>query len=159
YVCWAAQDRCSVYDQRIGARCDVTLVEHRVELQRAAIGDESSEAGTRDKGVDRQGRLADHEHVASDGGALQIDRARIDERRHADQLTLHRPVERHCVVEVAEREILPRRVQLRGAWCSEQRKRSEIGEAIVWVGAKVRYSHPERIASAPRGVGEMSQIE
>src|SRR5262249_54400860 len=58
-----------------------------------------------------------------------------------------------------EREILPRRVQLRGAWCSEQRKRSEIGEAIVWVGAKVRYSHPERIASAPRGVGEMSQIE
>src|SRR6516164_7275793 len=42
----AAEDRRPVYDQRIGARCDVALVEHRVELQRATIGEESSGAAT-----------------------------------------------------------------------------------------------------------------
>src|SRR5262245_47528216 len=54
------------------------------------------------RGVDRQASLAcagDHEHVASDRVALQIDRARVGERRHPDQVTLHRPVESHRVVE------------------------------------------------------------
>ena len=42
--CAARADRCAVYDQRIGARCGAALVEHRVELQRAAIGDEGAGA-------------------------------------------------------------------------------------------------------------------
>ena len=38
HTCWAARaNRRAVYDQRIGARCGAALVEHRVELQRAAI--------------------------------------------------------------------------------------------------------------------------
>ena len=46
HVCRTARaDRCAVYDQCIGARCDVALVEHRVELQRATIGDEGAGAG------------------------------------------------------------------------------------------------------------------
>ena len=64
---------------------------------------------------------SDHEHVAGDGVALQIDHARVGERRHADQVALQRPAERHCVVGVAEREILPRAVQRRGAChCGER---------------------------------------
>ena len=46
HVCCAARaNRRAVYDQRIGARGGAALVEHRVELQRAAIGDESAGAG------------------------------------------------------------------------------------------------------------------
>ena len=65
---------------------------------------------------------------------------------HADQMALQRPAERHCVVGVAEREILPRAVQRGGACHCGERQRSVVGEAVVWAGAEVRYGHPERIA-------------
>ena len=126
FVAPPGADRRAVYDQRIGARGGAALVEHRVELQRAAIGDEGAGAGN--PGLARAG---DHEHVASDGVALQIDRARVGERRHADQVALQRPAERHCVVGVAEREILPRAVQRGGACHCGEPQRSVVGEAVV----------------------------
>ena len=79
---------------------------------------------------------------------------------HADQVALQRPAERHCVVGVPEREILPRAVQRRGACHCGECQRSVVGEAVVWAGAEVRYGHPQRIAHAvPSGVGEVPQVE
>ena len=40
-----------------------------------------------------------------------------------------------------------------------ERQRSVVGEAVVWAGAEVRYGHPDRIAAAPSGVGEVPQVE
>ena len=74
-------------------------------------------------------------------------------------MALHRPAERHCVVGVPEREILPRAVQRGGACHCGERQRSVVGEAVVWAGAEVRYGHPKRIAAAPSGVGEVPQVE
>ena len=80
--------------------------------------------------------------------------------RHADQVALQRPAERHGVVGVPEREILPRAVERGGACHCGERQRSVVGEAVVWAGAEVRYGHPERIAPAvPIGVGEVPQVE
>src|SRR4029077_11300744 len=84
-------NRRAVYDQRIGARGGAALVEDRVEFQRAA-GDEGAGAGN-----PSLARTGDHEHVASDGVALQIDGARVGELVHADQVALQRPTERHGV--------------------------------------------------------------
>ena len=79
---------------------------------------------------------------------------------HADQVALQRPAERHGVVGVPEREILPRAVQRGGACHCGERQRSVVGEAVVWAGAEVRYGHAERIAHAvPIGVGEVPQVE
>ena len=79
---------------------------------------------------------------------------------HADQMALQRAAERHCVVGVPEREILPRAVERGGACHCGERQRSVVGEAVVWAGAEVRYGHPERIAHAvPIGVGEVPQVE
>ena len=70
--------------------------------------------------VRRKFRLYDH-LTAGDWVALQIDDARVGEGRYADQVALQRPAERHRVVGVAEREILPPccpewwRLSLRGA--------------------------------------------
>jgi hypothetical protein len=91
---------------------------------------------------------------------LQIDGARVGERLYADQVALQRPAERHCVVGVAEREILPRAVQRRGACHCGEPQDSVIGETVVWAVAEVRNGHSERIAHAvPIGVGEVPQVE
>ena len=109
----------AVDDQCIGERCGAALVEHGVEHQRAAIGDERAAAAGSRRGP--AAPASDHHYVARHGVALQIDHARIGERRHADHLALQRPAERHCVVGVPEREILPRAVQRRGAChCGER---------------------------------------
>ena len=102
--------------------------------------------GPGDPGLPRAG---DHEHVASDRVALQIDDARVGERRRADadQVALQRPTERHGVVGVSEREILPRAVERGGACHCGERQRSVVAEAVVWAGAEVRYGHAERIAT------------
>src|SRR5262249_14751451 len=70
--------------------------------------------------------------------------------------------ERHCVVGIVEREILPHGIQRRGACHCGEPQRSIIGidEAVVWAVAEVRDGHPEHIAAAVRsGLGEMPQVE
>ena len=77
-------------------------------------------------------RAGDHEHVASDGVALQIDGARVGERLHADQVALQRAAERHRVVGVPEREILrPDAVERGGACHCGECQRSVVIEAVV----------------------------
>jgi hypothetical protein len=154
----------AVHDQHVGLRCGPPLIEHRVEFQRAAIGDESSGAANAPNGErGREASLAsagDHEHVARDGVALQVDRARVSERLHADQVALQGAVECHRVVRVPEREILPGVIQRNGACHGGQRQDSVVGEAVVLAVAQIRYGHPERIADTVSiGVGEVPQVE
>ena len=84
-------------------------------------------------------RAGDDEHVAGGRVALQIDHARIGERRHADHVALQRPAERHRIVGVAEREILPRAVQRRGACHCGERQRSVVGEGVVSACSEIPY--------------------
>ena len=100
-----------------------------------------------------------NQHVTGYRIGLQIDDARIGERRCADQLALQRPAERHGVVGVAEWQILPGAVERGGARHCGERQRPVVGEAVVGAGAEIRYGHPQRIAAAPSGVGEVPQVE
>jgi hypothetical protein len=58
-------------------------------------------AGMRTCSPGERVRAGDDEHVAGRGVLLQIDRARVGERVHADQLALQRAVERHVVIGIA----------------------------------------------------------
>ena len=93
----------------IGARCGAALIEHRVELQRAA-GNEG--AGASNPG---RARAGDHEYVASDGVALQIDDARVGERvsRRSNGPATGRPAPLRCWCSRAGD--LPRGVERGGA--------------------------------------------
>ena len=79
---------------------------------------------------------------------------------YADQVALQRPAERHCVVGVAEREILPRAVQRGGACHCGEPQRSVVGEAVVWAGRRGPLWPPAAYrAAVPSGVGEVPQVE
>ena len=147
FVAPPGADRRAVYDQRIGARCGAALVEHRVELQRAAIGDEGAGAGNAPAW-----RAPVITSTSPATGLLC--RSMMPELVnvvHADQVALQRPAERHCVVGVARAgDTAPCcpawwRLSLRGALSVPLLVKLLFGPV-----AEVRYGHPERIARRPQ---------
>ena len=157
HVCWAARaDRRAVYDQRIGARCGAALVEHRVEPQRAAIGDEGAGAGN--PGLPRAG---DHEHVASDGVALQIDYARVGERRATPiKWPCNGPPSAIALLGLPSGRYCPVLSSVVAPVTAGSASVPLLVKLLFGPVAEVRYGHPERIAHAvPIGVGEVPQVE
>ena len=106
-------------------------------------------------------RAGDHEHVASDGVALQIDHARVGERRCTPiRWPCNGPPSAIALLGFPSGRYCPVLSSVVAPVTAGSASVPLLVKLLFGPVAEVRYGHPERIAHAvPIGVGEVPQVE